>query len=330
MAVDASAVDYAIRTRGLSMRYGSMWAVRDLELDVYRGEVYALLGPNGAGKTTSVEILEGFRKRTVGEASVLGVDPAQADARWRARVGVVPQSTGAFDDLTVAEIVGHFAGFYPAPLRPEDAIEVVGLGEQRDTRCVDMSGGQKRRLDVALGIVGDPELIFLDEPTTGLDPVARRQAWDLVRALATRGKTVVLTTHYLDEAEELADRAGIIARGTLVEVGTITELGGRSVAATQVSFQRTGSLAALALPPLPVGTEVGLDESHANGTIMLRTKTPTAVLAALTSWAAAVGVEELDGLRVQAPSLEDVYLSMIRDGASEEVSAADVYAEAAS
>lgn len=306
--------EYAIRTHGMGKRYGSIHAVRELDLEVYRGEVYALLGPNGAGKTTSVEILEGFRSRTSGKAEVLGVDPANADAAWRARVGVVPQTTGAFDDLTVSEIVRHFASFYPAPLRPEEAIDLVGLREKARTKCADMSGGQKRRLDVALGIIGDPELIFLDEPTTGLDPVARRQAWDLVRMLAERGKTTVLTTHYLDEAEQLADRAGIIVRGTLVGVGTVADLGGRSTAASEVRFVRTGRLAGAALPPLP-GSTVCRDEAHEGGTVTLSTKTPTAAVATLTAWASAAEVAELHGLNVHPPTLEDIYLDLIADNA---------------
>ena len=309
----STTTDQVIRTRRLSKRFGTSWAVRDLDLEVSRGEVFALLGPNGAGKTTAVEILEGFRSRSGGEASVLGVDPARADAAWRVKVGVVPQTTGAFDNLTVAETVAHFASFYPAPLRTDEAISVVGLDEQRRTKCSDMSGGQKRKLDVALGIIGDPELIFLDEPTTGLDPVARRQTWDLVRALTSRGRTTVLTTHYLEEAEQLADRAGIIVRGRLVEIGAVTDLGERSSAPSEVRFRRTGALSTAALPPLPTATSTQLDEVRPNGAVVLRTKTPTAVLATLVSWASAAGVAELHELNVRAPTLEDVYLTMIED-----------------
>ncbi len=311
----STSTELAIRTRGVSKRYGSFWAVRDLDLEVPAGEIFALLGPNGAGKTTAVEILQGFRARTGGEVSVLGVDPARADAAWRARVGVVPQSTGAFNDLTVAETLTHFAGFYPAPSPVGEVLDVVGLTEQRDRRCSVMSGGQKRRLDVALGIIGDPELVFLDEPTTGLDPVGRRQTWGLVRALAERGRTVVLTTHYLDEAEALADRAGIIVRGVLAEIGTVADLGGRSEQPTGVRLRRTGTLSDASLPPLPDGTTVDVDEVRAGGTVELSTTAPTAVLAALLAWAAAAAVPELDGLNVRAPTLEDAYLALISDDA---------------
>ncbi len=183
-------------------------AVRGIDLDVHKGEVFALLGPNGAGKTTTVEILEGIRSRSAGDVQVLGSDPAQDRRSWRARIGVVPQSTGVYLDLTVGEVIGHFAAFYPAPLPVAQVLDMVGLTEQRKKQTVALSGGQQRRLDVAVGVIGDPELIFLDEPTTGLDPVARREAWDLVRYFADRGKTTVLTTHYLDEAEALAQRAG--------------------------------------------------------------------------------------------------------------------------
>lgn len=313
----ATTSEPAIRTRGVSKRYGSSWAVRDLDLQVEVGEIFALLGPNGAGKTTVVEILQGFRARTGGEASVLGVDPARADAAWRTRVGVVPQSTGAFDDLSVAETLTHFAGFYPAPSPVGEVLEVVGLTEQRGRRCSVMSGGQKRRLDVALGVIGNPDLVFLDEPTTGLDPVGRRQTWDLVRALAERGRTVVLTTHYLDEAEALADRAGIIVRGILAGVGTVTELvamDGRSTRPTGVRFQRTGALCGAPLPLLPAGTTVDLDEVRPGGTVQLSTTAPSASLAALLAWAAAAAVPELAGLDVRAPTLEDAYLALVGDG----------------
>ena len=212
--------ELAISVRGLRKAYGDNVAVAGVDLDVHRGEVFALLGPNGAGKTTTVEILEGYRRRDAGEVAVLGVDPAQpGDAGLaRPRVGIVLQGTGEFDELTVAEVVRHFSGFYPDADDPAKVIERVGLAAKAKARTHTLSGGQKRRLDVALGIIGRPELLFLDEPTTGFDPEARREFWELIRDLAAAGTTIVLTTHYLDEAESLADRVGVIAGGRLVEV----------------------------------------------------------------------------------------------------------------
>jgi ABC-2 type transport system ATP-binding protein len=300
------AVERVIGVRGLRKRYGEVVAVDDLDLEVGAGEVFALLGPNGAGKTTTVEILEGYRRRDAGEVRVLGEDPSSPSAAWRSRIGIVPQSTGVFEELTVQEIVHHFALFYPNPLHPDDVIDLVGLGEQRGRRGAKLSGGQKRRLDVALGVVGNPELIFLDEPTTGLDPVGRRQAWGLVSQLTALGKTVLLTTHYLDEAEALADRVGVIAGGRLVEVATPRELGGRARAKAQVSFKAEGPLAGRPLPQLPDATV-----ETAGGIVTVQTGRPTQVVAALSGWAAAAGADELPELTVIRPSLEDVYLPMI-------------------
>ena len=288
--------------------------LRGVDLEVRRGEVFCLLGPNGAGKSTAVEILEGVRTRTAGEVSVLGADPEAYRRSWRARIGVVPQGTGTFADLTVREVVSHYAAFYPAPLTVGRTIEMVGLTPVADKRTTHLSGGQRRRLDVAVGTVGDPELIFLDEPTTGLDPVARREAWDLVRFFAERGKTVVLTTHYLDEAEALADRVGVIAAGRMVRVGTVASLREGSAAATSVAFTAHGPLTGRPLPPLPAGTAA---EPSAGGAIRLRTRTPTAVLAALLPWARSAGVEELPDLRVHRPSLEEIYLDLIKSDARE-------------
>ena len=302
-------VEQVIGVRGLRKLYGEQAAVDGLDLDVWRGEVFALLGPNGAGKTTTIEILEGYRRRNAGQVSVLGEDPERGGAGWRNRIGIVPQSTGVFEELTVAELVRHFAEFYPDPLHPDDVIELVGLGDQRKVRGGHLSGGQKRRLDVALGVVGNPELIFLDEPTTGLDPVARRQAWGLVERFTGLGKTVLLTTHYLDEAEALADRVGVIAGGNLVAVATPRELGGRAQASARVSFKADGSiLAGLPLPPLP-GADLGADT--AGGVVTVQTGAPTQVVAALTAWAAGAGMAELPELTVTRPTLEDVYLRMI-------------------
>ncbi|WP_037902132.1 ABC transporter ATP-binding protein [Streptomyces sp. NRRL S-350] len=305
--------DHPVSVRGLRKSYGDWHAVQGLDLDIHQGEVFALLGPNGAGKTTTVEILEGVRQRTGGDVRVLGCDPAEDRREWRARIGVVPQTTGAYSDLTVREVVEHFAAFYPNPLPVGQVIDMVGLGKHEKKQSTDLSGGQARRLDVAVGIVGDPDLIFLDEPTTGLDPVARREAWDLVRYFSERGRTTVLTTHYLDEAEALAQRAAVIVAGRVVQCGPLAEFGGRSQTPTTVSFRIPPELAGRALPSLPPGAEpapVGAD-----GLLRIATHAPTALLAALVPWAHQAGVGELPELRVHRPTLEDVYLDLIREHA---------------
>ena len=301
-----------IRVRGLRKAYGDLVAVDGIDLDVAAGEVFALLGPNGAGKTTTVEILEGYRARTAGEVSVLGVDPEHADASWRARVGIVLQQGGRFDELTVGEVVGLFAGFYPRPLPVDEVLGLVDLVDEHEVRTGRLSGGQRRRLDVALGLVGDPELVFLDEPTTGFDPVSRRGAWRVIHDLQALGKTVVLTTHYLDEAEQLADRVGVIVGGRLVEVGPPASLGGRSTAEATVRFRADGPLAGSRLPTVPA-----VEVQRSEGVVSVRTTTPTAVVRALSAWAAAAGVDELPELCVVRPTLEDVYLRLV--GASTEV-----------
>ncbi len=275
----------AISVRGLRKSYGDTSAVADLDLEVPEGEVFALLGPNGAGKTTTVEILEGFRRRDGGEVSVLGVDPANANAAWRSRVGIVLQGTGEFDELTVSEVVNHFAAYYPSPDDPATVIARVGLAGKARARTHALSGGQKRRLDVALGVIGRPDLLFLDEPTTGFDPEARREFWELIRELSAAGTTILLTTHYLHEAEALADRVGVIAGGRLVAVAPPAELGDRRHAPATVSWRS------------PDGTE------HST-----RTPTPTAFVAEL---AGQFGGAEVAGLVVTRPTLEDVYLRMI-------------------
>jgi ABC-2 type transport system ATP-binding protein len=276
--------ELAISVRGLRKSYGHTPAVADVDLDVERGEVFALLGPNGAGKTTTVEILEGFRQRDAGDVTVLGSDPAQPGSGWRARVGIVLQGTGEFDELTVAEVVHHFAGFYPDPDDPDKVIERVGLTAKARARTHTLSGGQKRRLDVALGIVGRPELLFLDEPTTGFDPEARREFWELIRDLAAAGTTILLTTHYLQEAEALADRVGVISAGRLLEVAAPTKLGGRETGLATVSWR----------------TPDGVVHSAASAT-------PTALVAELAGRFGG----EVPGLTVTRPTLEDVYLRMI-------------------
>ena len=275
----------AIAVRGLQKAYAGTRVVTDVDLSVARGEIFALLGPNGARKTTTVEILEGFRRRDAGEVTVLGVDPGRADRAWRARIGIVLQGTGEFDELTVSEVVGQFARFYPRGDDPAEVIARVGLADKARARTHSLSGGQKRRLDVALGIVGRPELLFLDEPTTGFDPQARRDFWELIRGLAADGTTILLTTHYLEEAEALADRVGVIVSGRLVAVAPPSELG-----------DRTGRPATV--------TWVGAD-----GQVRAeRTTTPTQVVAKL---AASRDGGEVPGLTVTRPTLEDIYLGMI-------------------
>jgi ABC-2 type transport system ATP-binding protein len=280
--------DLAISVSGLRKSYQEKTAVDGLDLTVARGEIFALLGPNGAGKTTTVEILEGFRKRDTGSVEVLGVDPAHAPLSWRTRVGVVLQGTGEFDELKVGEVVRHFARFYPEPADPAEVIEQVGLSEKTDARTHTLSGGQKRRLDVALGIVNRPELLFLDEPTTGFDPAARREFWELIRGLRANGTTILLTTHYLDEAEELADRVGVIAGGRMLAVAAPAELGGRNTAQATVSWRA------------PSG-DLQLEQ----------TDSPTAVIQRL----AASFDGEIPELVVHRPTLEEIYLKMIGDHA---------------
>jgi len=279
-----SLAEAAVSVHGLRKTYGERTAVDGVDLDIPRGEVFALLGPNGAGKTTTVEILEGYRSRDAGEVSVLGVDPADATPQWRARVGIVLQSVTDLSELTVAETVRHFAGYYPRPRDPDEVIATVGLTDSAAQRIRLLSGGQRRRLDVALGILGRPELLFLDEPTTGFDPAARRQFWDLVEDLAREGTTILLTTHYLEEAERLADRVAVIASGRIVEVAEPGALGGRRDAAATVSWTD------------PDGSRRSV-----------RTAEPTRTVTEL----AATFVGEVPGLSVTRPTLEDVYLEMV-------------------
>jgi ABC-2 type transport system ATP-binding protein len=273
-----------IRIRGLVKRYGESVAVSDVDLDIHAGEVFALLGPNGAGKTTTVEILEGYRQRDGGEVSVLGQDPGTAGRAWLSRIGIVPQTSNENPELSVEELVRHFARYYPDPRDPDEVIDAVGLTEKRKSRTRSLSGGQRRRLDVALGIVGRPRLLFLDEPTTGFDPQARHSFWELIRGLRTDGSTILLTTHYLDEAEQLADRVGVIAGGTLLAVDTPAHLGGRAAREVRV-----------------IWTEAGTPREQL-------TATPTQLVGELS----ARFDGEIPGLQVLRPTLEDVYLSMIR------------------
>lgn len=298
-----------IEVAGLRKVYGDFAAVDDLSLQVRQGEVFALLGPNGAGKTTTLEILVGVRQRTAGEVSVLGEDPARDKRAWRNRIGVVPQNTAEYPDLTVREVIDHFGAFYSNPIPTDELIEMVGLGAKARSRSVSLSGGQKRRLDVAVGVVGRPDLVFLDEPTTGLDPEARREAWQLVTYFRELGATTVLTTHYLDEAEALADRAGIIARGKMLTIGTIDELGHSAGGGSLVSFDEIGDVRE-AIPEDLARLEAPV--TGARPVTTLATDRPTETVARLIAWARDKGHEEITGLSVHRPTLEDTYLRLIQ------------------
>jgi ABC-2 type transport system ATP-binding protein len=276
----------AVEVRGLRKRYGELEAVRGVDLSVAEGEVVAFLGPNGAGKTTIVEILAGHRRRDEGDVSVLGFDPADAPRAFREHIGIVPQETAVEPVLTVAETIELYAASYPLRRPLQEVLELVDLTEQRDDRVSSLSGGQQRRLDLAIGIAGDPVLLFLDEPTTGFDPSARRRAWDLIRRLRARGKTILLTTHYMEEAQQLADRVIVIAAGQIVAEGTPESLSAARPA--QISYRMDGEV------------------------VTLETDSPTRTLLPLLTWADATGTE-LEGLTVTQPSLEDVYLQLTRE-----------------
>jgi ABC-2 type transport system ATP-binding protein len=290
----------AISVTGLRKRYGAVEAVRGVSFDVATGEVFALLGPNGAGKTTTVEILEGYRGRDGGAVSVLGSDPARAGSRWRERIGIVLQECGFEELLTVGEMLERQAGYYPHPRPVPEVVALVGLEDKASARIRTLSGGQRRRLDVALALIGDPELLFLDEPTTGFDPQARRHAWDLVKRLCSFGKTVFLTTHYMEEAQYLADRVAVIAGGRLVAEGTPDSIGGRDTGMVQIRFAFPDGLA----QDLPIPAR------HDGGRVLIETAEPTRTLHVLTGWALERGVE-LAGLSVARRSLEDIYLDLV-------------------
>jgi len=277
----------AVAVTDLRKSYGQIEAVRGITFEIEQGEVFGLLGPNGAGKTTTVEVLEGYRTRDGGSVSVLGTDPQHAGSAWRERIGIVLQSSAMYPNLTVTEHVALFAGYFAKPRNVGEVVELVGLAEKRDARVKTLSGGQQRRLDLALGLVGDPEILFLDEPTTGFDPAARRAAWDMIRSLRELGKTVLLTTHYLDEAEQLSDRVAVLREGRIVALGKPSELTGGRVA-TEIRYRHDGK------------------------EVLVETHEPTKVLHELTGEALARG-DELEGLLVRRPTLEEIYLELTGD-----------------
>jgi ABC-2 type transport system ATP-binding protein len=281
----------AVAVDGLRKAYGQVEAVRGLSFEIGSGEVFGILGPNGAGKTTTVEILEGYRERDAGAVTVLGEDPAEAGRDWRGRIGVVLQSSATYGELTVRELLELFSGYYERPLAVDEVVELVGLAEKRDARVRTLSGGQKRRMDLGIALVGDPELLFLDEPTTGFDPGARRRAWETIRSLRTLGKTILLTTHYLEEAERLCDRVAVLAEGRIAALGRPGELTG-ALPPTEIRYRRNGQ------------------------EVVLRTDEPTRVLHELTAEALSAGTE-LEGLEVRRPSLEEVYLSLTESEGAE-------------
>jgi ABC-2 type transport system ATP-binding protein len=296
---------HAIEVRGLRKSYGSDEAVRGISFEVAHGEVFCLLGPNGAGKTTTTEILEGYRSATAGEVSVLGYDPARGQRGMRSRVGIVLQDCGIQRDLTVAELVSMFASYYPRPRRREEVLDLVGLTAEAGTRAGVLSGGQRRRLDLALALIGDPDLIFLDEPTTGFDPAARRHAWETVRSLTELDKTVFLTTHYMDEAQALADRVAIMRAGEIIAIGAPDELRGRNRRPAEIRFHIPPGYS-LEDTPVPVaGARRVVDGDR----VLVTTPEPLAVAHQLTGWALDRGVD-LVGFSVAQPTLEDIYLEL--------------------
>jgi ABC-2 type transport system ATP-binding protein len=299
----------AITVRGLRKRYGSHEAVRGIDLEVGRGEIFAFLGPNGAGKTTTVEILEGFRRPSDGAVQVLGTDPWHAPAAWRSRIGIVLQESAAEPGLTARECLELYAGYHRAPRSVSETLDLVGLGDQAEERATELSGGQRRRLDVALALIGDPELVFLDEPTTGFDPAARRAAWDVIDDLRELGKTIFLTTHYMEEVERLADRVAVLRAGQIVAEGTPATLGDRAAAATRILLP-----AGIGELPATLGDRVS---RAPDGRLELQSASVAADLHALSDWALGRGLA-LEQLEIRRPTLEDVYLELTTDDPTEE------------
>ncbi len=294
-----------IAVSGLRKSYGKHEVVRGIDLEIHGGEVFAFLGPNGAGKTTTVEILEGYRGRDAGEVRVLDRDPSCANGEWRSRIGLVLQSCTMPAELSVRELVELYAGYYPHPRGARETIELVGLAEKRDARTSQLSGGQLRRLDVALALIGDPELVFLDEPTTGFDPTARHHAWEVIANLRELGKTIFLTTHYMDEAQTLADHVAVIVAGEIVATGTPDTLGGRDRELSDISFTLPHGGFLEELPP----TLAEVSHLRDDGRVHVSVREPARTLHALTGWALERG-EELSDLTVGRPTLEDVYLRL--------------------
>ena len=307
----------AITVSGLAKSYGGVQAVRGVSFTVGRGEIFALLGPNGAGKTTTLEILEGFRGRDAGQADVLGLDPGNraTGRQLRERIGLVLQDIAVEPYLTVRETIARNAGYYPAPRGVDEVIALVGLAGQERTKVRNLSGGRKRRLDLGLGLIGDPELLFLDEPTTGFDPAARRDAWQLVRSLRDSGTTILLTTHYMEEAQALADQVAVLSGGQVVAQGTLADIGGRAAAQTQIRFALPGGCLASDLPAWarPPAGPAGAPEP--GDLVTVAVSEPTRALHELTSWALQRGLV-LDQLTVEPPSLEDVYLRLTGSGSA--------------
>jgi ABC-2 type transport system ATP-binding protein len=297
--------DEAIRVEGLRKAYGDLEAVSGLTFSVAAGEVFCLLGPNGAGKTTTTEILEGYRARSAGVVQVLGHDPERGERALRERVGIVLQEAAAQAELTVAEVLTMYGRYYPRRRPVDELVGLVGLDGKQDVRVKLLSGGQKRRLDLALALVGDPDLLFLDEPTTGFDPSARRQAWTTIKDLCALGKTVFLTTHFMDEAQALADRVAVMANGKLVAIGTPAEIGGRDTAPTEIAFTLPTGVAVGALPAIPHATV----SEPAPGRVLIVAPHGLRASHAITGWALERG-HELRGYQVTQPSLEDVYLRL--------------------
>ena len=297
----------AISVQGLRKAYGGNEVLRGLDFEVQAGEVFGFLGPNGAGKTTTIEILEGYRDRSGGEVSVLGVDPGRPTRAWRERIGLVLQQCELNPLLTVAETLQLFSSFYHSPRRVNETVDLVGLGDKRDSRVAALSGGQRRRLDVAVALIGNPQLLFLDEPTTGFDPSARRGAWNMVERLKALGKTIFLTTHYMDEAQHLSDRVAILRDGGIVAIGPPSELAARGSPETVVSFRLSNGT-----PIADIRANVHAPLETSGGVVSLRARNPQRTLYELTSWAEREGVE-LIGLEANRPGLEEVFLELTGD-----------------